>query len=203
MPSPDTSLEKKIPPEAIALLEGLKPSWRLILKYLMFGFTQVDTAKKVEVSAGTVSRLWHNPEFKTIYNQIELLTLGRAMSNTSDLRNEIFPEKDATAAKQVLVSLINDTSSGPAVRASSAKYLIDQTVGKAKDTLEVTAGGSIDVKITDDSYNKEDDPFYKYNQELGKEDKDEVEEEEKALGELEDLDKRFLEDFSSDDTNDD
>ncbi len=157
----------------------LRPSHQVMLVHLLGGLDQGQIARTMGITQKTVSVLWRDKTFRTIYESLNAIRLNKATTNASKVRETL--DKHSIDAAEFLAETMNDSEDTPAsVRLSAASKILEMSGHKAPDRLKVEVEKPMVIRVQDDSYKPEDDQYYK-------EDISENESEE----ELNEVDKRF------------
>ena len=159
------------------LVRGMRPSWWRILVYMMAGKSQIDTAKALGISSSTVSRLWNNNRFRTIFDMFNLKR-NETMTENFAMVSEA-ADKHSVMAEEILAEIMQDDTLAASARVSASKHILDMAGHKPKEKLEITEQKPVILTMgTDTGYNKMEDPYYQIKKDLGQTDPDEEKDEE-------------------------
>ena len=164
----------------------LKPPYRMILIYLLNGYSQTETSRFLGYSNRTISWIWCNHEgFKEAFEELSSERDDKATSEAANVRRKI--DESSVAAQECLADLIGKNSTAPdSVKHSASKTILEMAGHKAPDRVEITHEKPLEIKVSDDNYNPSDDLFFKNHP-----DKENIlkEQDERVKRELEELEK--------------
>lgn len=144
----------------------LRPSHQAMLVHLLNGLDQGQIARLMGITQKTVSVLWRDKTFRSIYEALNAIRLNKATTNASKVRETL--DKHSIKAAEFLALTMNDEDSEgeelgapPSVRLSAATKILEMSGHKAPDRLKVEVEKPMVIRVQDDSYTPEDDQYYK------------------------------------------
>jgi len=140
--------------------QRLKPPYRMILIYLLNGYSQVETARILGYSNKTISFVWcNNKRFKKAFEELSKERDSKATDNASRVRKLI--DSASIEAQECLAELIKNDNTPPSVKHSASKTILEMAGHKAPERLEITHDKPLEIKVSDDDYDPSEDPYFK------------------------------------------
>ena len=169
MENQKTNIKDLLTEDVIREIEERHPKFKPIYWRVMIGFLEgmkhIRIAESLGIHQNSVGRLWNDPVYRSVFNELNSKRNLKAIENFSKVREAL--DTNSVLAEQVLVDLMLDEDTAANVRSSNAREILHMAGHKPKERLEVVSNNEVVIVTKDPDYNPDDDPYVQNKKLLG------------------------------------